>query len=163
MTGSQNRSAALTVPSSCFGSAPAFIDVGHAARRPCPASEARTTAPHPLTRTSRIKGTGNVNGPGSEPGSEVSEIRHRRTKASPADPQALTNELEQPAPAHRPWPAPKLPSLLARGDGEEDDLGAPDQILQRHEADRRFHAAIGGIVAVVAHHEIVAGRDLIFL
>ena len=31
MTGSQNRSAAATVPCSGFGSAPAFIDVGHAA------------------------------------------------------------------------------------------------------------------------------------
>src|SRR4029453_13044688 len=64
----------------------------------------------------------------------------------------LSNDREQPGPAHRPWPAPELPGLLTLGDREEDDLGAADQVLERHEANRRFHAAVGGVVAVVAHH-----------
>src|SRR5947209_1757054 len=45
----------------------------------------------------------------------------------------------------------------------EDDLHAPDQIVRRHVADLGFHAAVGGVVAVVAHHEIVAGGNPIFL
>src|SRR5437867_6559308 len=45
----------------------------------------------------------------------------------------------------------------------EDGLHASDQVLRRHIADRVFHAAVGGVVAVVAHHEIVPGWHPIFL
>src|SRR5437867_10161332 len=45
----------------------------------------------------------------------------------------------------------------------EDDLHAPDQVLRRHIADRTFHATVGGVVAVVAQHEIVPGGNPIFL
>src|SRR5262245_31989008 len=56
MTGSQNRSAATTAPSSGLGLASAFIEVGHAAlggRVPLPKLVRR---PSPLTRTSESKG-----------------------------------------------------------------------------------------------------------
>src|SRR5215475_11259341 len=44
-----------------------------------------------------------------------------------------------------------------------NDLRTPDQVFRRHIADRVFHAAVGRVVAVIAQHEIMAGRDPIFL
>ncbi len=41
---------------------------------------------------------------------------------------------------------------------KEQEFGPPDEILGRNVADRAERAAVGRIVAVVAHHEIVAGR-----
>src|SRR5262249_29630325 len=71
------------------------------------------------------------------------------------------NDPEQPAPAHRPRPAPPLQSVRAVTDREEDDFGAADNILERHiaaPAARRRHSAVVGVVAVVAHHEEMPGR-----
>src|SRR6185369_6339127 len=69
-----------------------------------------------------------------------------------------SDDFEEAIPAYCPRPAPERPGMLAFGDGEEDHLGATDQILLRHIADLAEEAAIGGVVAVVAHHEEVAGR-----
>src|SRR5215469_10380366 len=71
------------------------------------------------------------------------------------------NDPEQAVPAHRPRPAPHLPSVRAVTDREEDDFGAADDVLERHIADpaaRRRHSAVVGVVAVVAHHEEMPGR-----
>src|SRR6266481_6759092 len=74
------------------------------------------------------------------------------------------NDREQAAAAHRPRPAPHLPSMRAVTDREEDDLGAADDILERHIADpapRRRHFAVVGVVTVVAHHEEMPGRHYV--
>ena len=72
-----------------------------------------------------------------------------------------SHDREQPAPADRPWPAPYLPGVLAFGDREEDDLGPTDNVLERHIADLAEHAAVGRVVAVVAHHEVMTGGHMI--
>src|SRR5260370_1708721 len=46
--------------------------------------------------------------------------------------------------------------MLALGHGKEDHLRAADEILERHVADGGQHAAVGGVVPVVAHHEEIA-------
>ncbi len=43
-------------------------------------------------------------------------------------------------------------------DREEDDLRPADEVLERHVADAAEVARVGGVVAVVAHHEEVVGR-----
>src|SRR5437764_1375437 len=48
-------------------------------------------------------------------------------------------------------------------DRPEDDLDSPDEVLRRYVANDAFDATVGGIVPVVAHHEVVAGGDAIFL
>src|SRR4030095_4335802 len=70
-------------------------------------------------------------------------------------------DREQPIPAHGPRPAPYHPRVLAFENREEDDLGPPDDVLERHVPDLTDNAPIGGIVAIVAHHEIMAGGHLI--
>lgn len=40
----------------------------------------------------------------------------------------------------------------------EDPRHLADEVVHRHEAERRQHAAVGGVVAVVAEHEEVARR-----
>src|SRR5664280_3772055 len=72
-------------------------------------------------------------------------------------PYGSSHNREQPVPAHRHRPTPELPGALALIDGEENDLRLADDILERHRADLA-EAAVGGIVAIVAHHEIMAGR-----
>ena len=54
-------------------------------------------------------------------------------------------------------PAPELPGALALIDGEEDDLRLADDILERHHSDLA-ETAVGRVVAIVAHHEVVVGR-----
>ena len=71
---------------------------------------------------------------------------------------SFIGRFRKAVPAHRPRPAPEHPGMLAFGDREEDHLGAADQILLRHVADLAEEPAVGGVVAVVAHHEEVAGR-----
>src|SRR5262249_21677019 len=70
-------------------------------------------------------------------------------------------DREQPVPAHGPRPAPYHPGVLALTDGEEDDLSLADDVLERHIANLAEHATIGGIVAVVAHHEEMARGHLV--
>src|SRR5215475_14452967 len=70
--------------------------------------------------------------------------------------------MEQPIPAYRPRPVPERPRRLALGDREENHLGATDEILERYVADGGHHAAVLRIVAVVAHHEVMARRHDIF-
>src|SRR3569623_3162694 len=48
---------------------------------------------------------------------------------------------EQAAPAHADRPAPELPCLLASIDGEENHLGATDQVLLGHVAHARGDCA----------------------
>src|SRR5262249_45718729 len=87
----------------------------------------------------------------------------RRPLMQDLGPAALPHDREQPAPPYAPGPAPELPSVLSLPDREEDDLRASDQILERHVSDCGFHAAVGGVVAVVAHHEEVPGGHHVFL
>src|SRR6516162_8043761 len=54
-------------------------------------------------------------------------------------------DREQPVPAHGPRPAPYHPGVLTFPNGKENNLDA----------------AIGGIVAIVAHHEVMTGGHLI--
>src|SRR6516162_394720 len=70
-------------------------------------------------------------------------------------------DREQPVPAHGPRPAPYHPGVLTFPNGKENNLGAADDVLERHIADLAENAAIGGIVAIVAHHEIMTGGHLI--
>src|SRR5205823_5791873 len=72
-----------------------------------------------------------------------------------------SQELEQAVPAYRPWPFPEFPGGRVLVDREEDHLGATDQVFDRDIADRRENAAIGRIVAVVAHHEEMPRRHLV--
>src|SRR5262249_22839195 len=76
-------------------------------------------------------------------------------------PAASANDPEQAVPAHRPRPAPHLPSVRAITDREEDDFGAADDALERHIADaaaRRRISAVVGAVAGVGNHEDMPGR-----
>src|SRR5262245_27395521 len=68
-------------------------------------------------------------------------------------------DRKQPAPAHRPRPAPDHPGVLTFLDREEDDLRPAHEVLERYIADtapRRLHTAVSRVVAIVAHHEIMA-------
>src|SRR5262245_6398753 len=83
---------------------------------------------------------------------------------------ALAHETEDapPADVERPRPWARQPEGVGVVDGgrEEDDLGAPHQVLVgdvAHAVARRLLAAVGGVVAVVAHHEVMAGRHLVGL
>src|SRR4029077_12537059 len=71
---------------------------------------------------------------------------------------ASSHEGEQAVPAHGPWPAPHFPGVSTVLDREEDDLRLADDVLVRHVADLAEPPAVGRVVAVVAHHEIVARR-----
>src|SRR3569623_508129 len=69
-----------------------------------------------------------------------------------------SDDREQTVPAHADRPAPELPCLLASIDGEENQMRFADEVLRRHVAAVRRYAAVAGIVAVVAHHEVMAFR-----
>src|SRR5262249_52413920 len=77
-------------------------------------------------------------------------------------PCGSSDDCEQPAPAYRYRPAPELPGALAFKDREENDLCLAHDILERHHSDLA-EPAVGRIVAIVAHHEIVVGRHRIDL
>ena len=51
--------------------------------------------------------------------------------------------------------------MLAAPDREEDDLGPADDILERYVSDLTEDTAVGGVVAVVTHHEEMPGRNFI--
>src|SRR3984957_10684103 len=70
-----------------------------------------------------------------------------------------SHDFEYAIPAHRDRPAPDHPGVLALGDRKENYLGAADEILQRHIAE---HTAVAGVIAVVAHHEEIAWRHLVY-
>src|SRR6185436_14538425 len=79
----------------------------------------------------------------------------------------LPDEAEDPSPANihgpRPWAGQAEGVGIVDGCREEDDLGPSHEVLERHEADavaRRLLAAVRGVVAVVAHHEVMPGRNL---
>src|ERR1051326_2423570 len=59
-------------------------------------------------------------------------------------------------PADGPGPFPNFPGAAAHR--KEDELGRADQVFERHEP-HVGEAAVLGVVAVVAHHEIMPGRD----
>src|SRR5690606_32334019 len=44
---------------------------------------------------------------------------------------------------------------------DDDKLRRADEIVVRHKAHHRRHTAIGGIIAIVPHHEVMAGRHFI--
>src|SRR6266446_10128705 len=84
----------------------------------------------------------------------VARFHERRRGACPA---ASAQCLEQSRPPDRPRPAPYLPDIGTL-DREEDDLGAADQVLERHVA-YVGEPAVFGILAIVTHHGIVTWRD----
>ncbi len=55
----------------------------------------------------------------------------------------------------------KSPDLLPLLDGEEQELGAADEVVHGDGADLAEHTAVGGIVAIVAHDEDMPGGHLI--
>src|SRR6266446_10712285 len=71
---------------------------------------------------------------------------------------ASIHAVEQAAVTDRERPLPQLPKSRRPVDREKDELGSPDQILSRHVADGRKHSAILRVVAIIAHHEVFAGR-----
>src|SRR5262245_15477460 len=92
----------------------------------------------------------------------------RSLSLRPAATASLAHEAEDAAPADverpRPWTRQPKGVGVVDGGGEEDDLGAPHQVLVGHVAHAvtgRLLAAVGGVVAVVAHHEVVAWRHLV--
>src|SRR5690606_6082628 len=60
-------------------------------------------------------------------------------------------------------PGRGLEQAGARLPGEGDDLGLADQVLCGDEADAGgpLDTAVDGVVAVVAHHEVVTGGDFV--
>src|SRR4029077_5029967 len=78
----------------------------------------------------------------------------------------LAYPLEDAVPAHGPWPTPHFPRRRPLVDRKEDDLGPADQVLERHVADPALvpgKPRVARVIAVVAHHEIVARRHFIDL
>src|SRR6187402_2248454 len=77
----------------------------------------------------------------------------------------LANQLEETVPANierpGPWAPPAEGVRLVDGGREEDDLGTPNEIVERNVADAPRGAAVGGVVAVVAHPVVVPGRHLV--
>src|SRR5579884_3831371 len=76
-------------------------------------------------------------------------------RSSPS-PSGSSHDREQPVPADGEWPAPEFPGALALINREKYDLRFADDVLERNEPDLT-EAAIRRVVAVVAHHEIMAG------
>src|SRR6266481_9130854 len=71
---------------------------------------------------------------------------------------ASIHPVEQAGVADCERPFPQLPKSRRPVDREKDELGSPDQILRRHVTDGRKHTAILRVVAIIAHHEVFAGR-----
>src|SRR5262245_3182592 len=75
------------------------------------------------------------------------------------------HEVEESGPADIEWPAPRRQKVerirLIERTREEDNLGTTHEVFQRHVADPPRRPAIGRVVAVVAHHEVVARRHLV--
>src|SRR5688572_8790774 len=85
--------------------------------------------------------------------SDRSENRCRRLASNEARVSSL-NEMAKPAVSDGHWPLPDFPDPRAAIGREKDDLCLADEILERNIAD--VDPAVGGIVAVVAHHEVMA-------
>src|SRR5579872_4486345 len=66
----------------------------------------------------------------------------------------LADDVTDPIEADSEWPFPELPEVRVTIGGEENDLRLADKILKRNIPD--IGAAVGGIVPVVTHHEIMA-------
>src|SRR6516165_12321132 len=78
----------------------------------------------------------------------------------------LAHALEDAVPAYGPRPPPHFPRRRPLVDRKEDDLGPADQVLEWHIADPALvcrKPGIAGIVAIVAHHEIMARRHFVDL
>ena len=71
-----------------------------------------------------------------------------------------TDRPQQPVVADGERPLPDFPEARLAVDREEQDLGPADQVLERDEADM-VDAAVERVVAIVAHGEDMAGRDLV--
>src|ERR1700730_4018156 len=70
----------------------------------------------------------------------------------------LVDDLADPAVTDGEGPFPGFPEVRAAIGGEKDDFRFAYKILERNIA--HVGAAVGGIVAIVAHHEIMAlGHD----
>src|SRR5579885_3299049 len=76
-------------------------------------------------------------------------------------PVLSAHAMEQTAVAYRERPAPDLPPMRLAIGRKEDELRPPDQVLRRHIADRRQHAAVLRVVAVVPHREVMPGRHFV--
>src|SRR5215204_1996291 len=73
----------------------------------------------------------------------------------------LPHGHEHASPPDCPRPAPKFPGAGPCADRKEDEFGATNDIFERHVSDHRKHSAVGRIVTVIAHHEIVLRRHAI--
>src|SRR4051812_27038277 len=69
------------------------------------------------------------------------------------------NPREQPLPTHRPGQPPEAPDALALLDREIDPRHAADHIGDRHHAVLRGHPAVARVLAIVAEHEQLPGRN----
>ncbi len=88
-------------------------------------------------------------------------LLERRRGSSCAAPRTYRIGSKHAAPAHRrPGHSQSLPERCVLVDREEDDLGPADEVLERHLADAGLVAGIRRVVAVVAHHEEMAGRTV---
>src|SRR6516164_11703560 len=81
--------------------------------------------------------------------------------AGPPERLASAHGLEYSPPTNVRGPILHLPRMRAAPNREDHHLGATDQILKWHVADLAENAAVGRIVAIVAHHEVVPGRHLV--
>src|SRR4029450_12468689 len=75
-------------------------------------------------------------------------------------PAASVDQVEQPPEADRGRPLPDLPQPGVAVGRKEDDLGPTDQVVDRYVADVG-HAAVQGIVTIVAHREHVTFRAFV--
>ena len=69
--------------------------------------------------------------------------------------------MEKPVPPDEYRPAPYLPKTGIAANGEEDYFGAANKVFKWDVAYRTRHPAVGGVVPVVTHHEVVTFRHLI--
>src|SRR5271169_6655903 len=92
---------------------------------------------------------------------DVSKLLRRQNPSLPT--LALVHAVEQPTIANRKRPFPELPQPRRSVGRKEDELGPSDQVLGWDVADGGQHAAVLRVVAIVTHHEVVAGRYVIDL
>src|SRR6516225_10031415 len=71
--------------------------------------------------------------------------------------------VKQPTIANRKRPFPELPQPRRPIGRKKDEFGPTDQVLGRDVANRGKNTAILRIVAIVTHHEVIAGRYVIHL
>src|SRR5579871_385961 len=89
--------------------------------------------------------------------SPASEKRCPSRCCSSSSCAASMDDFTNPVVPDGEWPFPEFPEVRVAICRKENDFRFADKILERNIAD--IGAAVGGIVPVVAHHEIVALRN----